>query len=157
MTLLLPLYGLAAGLLIAGLRYAEYRVLRLDHALDLYLGLVAVLFTVVGLWFGRRLRSPAIVLPAGAVEPAPRAPAPSASPLPDFVRDARQVDRLGVTPRELDILDALAAGLSNREIAERLHVSENTVKTHATRLFSKLGARRRTQAVHLGKAAGLIP
>lgn len=156
---LLPIYGLVAGLLIAGLRYAEYRMLRLDHALDLYLGLVAVLFTVIGLWFGRRLTQPAASpSPVRESSEADRVHVLRSAPSDAmFVRDAREVDRLGVTPRELDILDALAAGLSNREIAERLHVSENTVKTHATRLFSKLGARRRTQAVHLGKAAGLLP
>ncbi|MCE9601235.1 MAG: response regulator transcription factor, partial [Gemmatimonadetes bacterium] len=74
-----------------------------------------------------------------------------------FVRDAARVAALGLTPSELDILDALAAGLSNKEIAERLFVSENTVKTHAARLFSKLAAKRRTQAVQLAKEAGLIP
>ena len=74
-----------------------------------------------------------------------------------FVRDQAKVEELGLTPRELDILEAVAAGLSNKEIAERLFVSENTVKTHAARLFSKLSARRRTQAVQLAKEAGLIP
>jgi len=73
-----------------------------------------------------------------------------------FVRDQARVEALGLTPRELDILEAMAAGLSNREIAERLFVSENTVKTHAARVFSKLSARRRTQAVQLAKEAGLI-
>ena len=63
----------------------------------------------------------------------------------------------GITPRELEILELIAAGLSTREIAERLFVSENTVKTHAGRLFDKLSARRRTQAVQLAKEAGLIP
>jgi ATP/maltotriose-dependent transcriptional regulator MalT len=64
---------------------------------------------------------------------------------------------LAVTPRELEILDLIANGMSNREIAEKLFVSENTVKTHSSRLFDKLGAKRRTQAVQLGKEFGLIP
>ena len=64
---------------------------------------------------------------------------------------------LGITPRELEILEAMAAGFSNREIAARLFVSENTVKTHAARVFDKLSARRRTQAVQRAKEAGLIP
>ena len=64
---------------------------------------------------------------------------------------------LTITPRELEILGLIAAGLSNREIAERLFVSENTVKTHSSRLFDKLGAKRRTQAVQFGKEARLIP
>ena len=81
---------------------------------------------------------------------------PVATDAPFSVNDA-SVERLGITPRELEILGLIAAGLSTREIAERLFVSENTVKTHAGRLFDKLGARRRTQAVQLAKEAGLHP
>jgi NarL family two-component system response regulator LiaR len=66
------------------------------------------------------------------------------------------VSQLGITARELEILALIATGLSNREIASRLFVSENTVKTHWSRLFDKLGAKRRTQAVQIGKAARLI-
>jgi ATP/maltotriose-dependent transcriptional regulator MalT len=67
------------------------------------------------------------------------------------------VTQFGVTARELEILGLIAAGLSNREIAGRLFISENTVKTHSSRLFDKLGAKRRTQAVQIGKTARLIP
>jgi ATP/maltotriose-dependent transcriptional regulator MalT len=74
-----------------------------------------------------------------------------------FVRNTARVDALGITPRELEILELIAEGLSTREIAEKLFVSENTVKTHAGRLFDKLSAKRRTQAVQLAKQAGLIP
>ena len=74
-----------------------------------------------------------------------------------FTLDTRKLDSLGITPRELEILQLIAAGLSNREIAERVNVSENTVKTHSSRVFDKLGARRRTQAVQLGKEFRLIP
>jgi ATP/maltotriose-dependent transcriptional regulator MalT len=73
------------------------------------------------------------------------------------VRDEPRLESLGITPRELEILELIAQGLSNREIAERVQVSENTVKTHSSRVFSKLGARRRTQAVQLGKELRLIP
>ena len=73
-----------------------------------------------------------------------------------FVRNDQKLDALGITPRELEILELIAEGLSTREIAERLFVSQNTVKTHSSRLFDKLGARRRTQAVQLGKQHGLI-
>jgi ATP/maltotriose-dependent transcriptional regulator MalT len=73
------------------------------------------------------------------------------------VLDEARRDELGITPRELEILGLIATGLSNREIADRLCVSENTVKTHSSRLFDKLGAKRRTQAVQIGKASRLIP
>ena len=81
-------------------------------------------------------------------------PAPTAGP---FAADETRVSQLGITPRELEILGLIATGLSNREIAGRLFVSENTVKTHSSRLFDKLGAKRRTQAVQIGKTARLIP
>jgi ATP/maltotriose-dependent transcriptional regulator MalT len=68
-----------------------------------------------------------------------------------------KLDELAITNRELEILLLIAEGLSNREIAEKLFVSENTVKTHSSRLFDKLGARRRTQAVQLAKSYKLIP
>jgi len=87
---------------------------------------------------------------------APAAAAAAAAP-DAFVRDAERAAALGVTPRELQILELIAAGLSTREIAGRIFVSENTVKTHASRLFDKLGARRRTQAVQTGRKLGLIP
>jgi ATP/maltotriose-dependent transcriptional regulator MalT len=74
-----------------------------------------------------------------------------------FVRDEVKLASLGLTPRELEILTLMAEGLSNREIAERAFVSENTVKTHSSRVFDKLGARRRTQAVQRGKELRLIP
>jgi ATP/maltotriose-dependent transcriptional regulator MalT len=75
----------------------------------------------------------------------------------NFVRDESKLESLGITPRELEILELIAAGLSNKEIAARVYVSENTVKTHSSRVFDKLGARRRTQAVQLGKELRLIP
>lgn len=81
-------------------------------------------------------------------------PVPAADP---FVADETRVRQLGITARELEILGLIAAGLSNREIAARLFVSKNTVKTHSSRLFDKLGAKRRTQAVQIGKTARLIP
>jgi ATP/maltotriose-dependent transcriptional regulator MalT len=73
------------------------------------------------------------------------------------VRNSARLTELGITPRELEILELMAAGHSTREMAERLFVSENTVKTHSARLFDKLSARRRTQAVQRAKEAGLIP
>jgi NarL family two-component system response regulator LiaR len=154
------LYGLAGGFLIALLRFVEYRFLIVDHAVEVYAGIIAALFAAVGIWLGRRLtsRRPAVVVREV------RVPVPVEVPVevrvPDvapFERDARAVERLGVTPRELEILEQIAAGHSTREIAARLFVSENTVKTHASRLYEKLGARRRTQAVQIGKDCRLIP
>lgn len=142
------LFGLVGGLLIVGLKLIEYRWLVVEHSIEIYGGLVALVFATVGIWLGRKLTRPKETIVVREVS----VPAPI-----DFVRDERRVEALGLTPRELEILEMIAAGLSNREIAEQGHVSENTVKTHSSRVFSKLGARRRTQAVQLGKELRLIP
>jgi DNA-binding CsgD family transcriptional regulator len=142
------LYGLLGGVLIAALRLIEYRWLVVEHSVEIYGALVAAVFAGFGIWLGLRLtRRPGTVVVREVVVEAPAA----------FVRDRGRVEALGITPRELEILELIAAGLSNKEIAERAHVSENTVKTHSSRVFDKLGARRRTQAVQLGKEFRLIP
>ena len=142
------LYGLLCGVLIAGLQFIEYRWLVVEHSVEIYGGLVAAVFASLGIWLGLRLtRRTETVVVREIMVPAPV----------NFVRDESKVESLGITPRELEILELIAAGLSNREIAERVFVSENTVKTHSSRVFDKLGARRRTQAVQLGKELQLIP
>lgn len=144
------LYGILAGLLIAGLRFIEYRWLVLEHSVEIYGALIAALFAGLGIWLGLRFtrQRETVVIKEVPVE------VPAATP---FIRDEKKLESLGITPRELEILQLIAEGLSNREIAARLFVSENTVKTHSSRVFDKLGARRRTQAVQLGKSQRLIP
>jgi len=142
------LYGLLLGVLIAALQLIEYRWLVVEHSVEIYGGLVAAVFATVGIWLGLRLtrRTESVVVREVMV------PAPV-----NFVRDQSKLESLGITPRELEILELIAEGLSNKEIAARVYVSENTVKTHSSRVFDKLGARRRTQAVQLGKELRLIP
>ena len=148
------LYGILGGLLVAVLKVVEYRFLVLEHSLEIYGGIVAAIFSALGIWLGLKLTRPRETVVTTEVPVEVRIPVPANGP---FVRNQARVEQLGLTPRELDILEAMAAGLSNREIAERLFVSENTVKTHAGRVFDKLAAKRRTQAVQLAKEAGLIP
>lgn len=150
------LYGLLGGVLIAVLKTVEYRYLVLEHSLEIYGGLVALIFSALGIWLGLKLTRTreTVVVREVPVHVEVRVPVLTTGP---FARNDAQLARLGITPRELEILEAMAAGHSNREIAERLFVSENTVKTHAARLFDKLSARRRTQAVQRAKEAGLIP
>lgn len=142
------LYGILGGVLIAALKVIEYRFLILEHSLEIYGGIVALIFATVGIWLGLKLTRPRVTVVVKEVQ------VPVVGP---FVRNEARLEQLGITPRELEILEAMASGLSNREIAARLFVSENTVKTHAARVFDKLSARRRTQAVQLAKEAGLIP
>jgi NarL family two-component system response regulator LiaR len=142
------LYGLLGGVLIAVLKLTEYRFLVLEHSLEIYGGIVAAIFAGLGIWLGLRLTRTRETVVVREV------PVPMSGP---FERNDTQLRQLGITPRELEILEAMAAGFSNREIAARLFVSENTVKTHAARVFGKLSAQRRTQAVQRAKEAGLIP
>jgi len=144
------LYGLAGALVIEVLQLVEFRWVIIEHSIAIYGGLVAVIFAGVGLWLGLRLTRPRPVVVVREVEVL----VPAAA---EFVRDEARVEALGLTPRELKILDLIAQGLSNQEIAERLFVSVNTVKTHSSRVFEKLDVRRRTQAVQQGKALRLIP
>ena len=142
------LYGLIAGILIAALKWTEYRFLVIEHSVEIYGGLIAATFAVLGIWLGLKLtgRQQRVVIR--------EVPAPVREP---FVPDQRKREELGITRRELEILELITKGMSNREIAEKLFVSENTVKTHSSRVFDKLGAKRRTQAVQLGKEFGLLP
>ena len=142
------MYGLIGGILIALLQWTEYRFLVVEHSIEIYGGLIAATFAVLGIWLGLKLtakRQTIVVreVPVAAVGP--------------FIPDQRKREGLHITRRELEILELIAQGLSNREIAEKLFVSESTVKTHSSRVFDKLGARRRTQAVQLGKEFGLLP
>jgi DNA-binding CsgD family transcriptional regulator len=142
------LYGLLLGVLITALQLIEYRWLVVEHSLEIYGGLVAAVFASVGIWLGLKLtRHTQSVVVREVMVPAPI----------NFVRDQSKLESLGITPRELEILELMAEGLSNKEIAARVYVSENTVKTHSSRVFDKLGARRRTQAVQMGKELRLIP
>ena len=131
------LYGLLGGVLIAGLKFIEYRWLVVEYSEEIYGALVAAVFAGFGIWLGRRLtRHTETVVVREVVVAAPV----------EFVRDQGKLASLGITPRELQILGLIAEGLSNKEIAARVFVSENTVKTHLSCVFDKLGARRRTQA-----------
>jgi len=142
------LFGLVGGILITSLKWMEYRFLMIEHSFEIYGGLVAATFAILGIWLGLKLtRTPQKVVVR-------EVPAPPGMP---FTPDNKKREDLGITPRELDILELIAKGLSNREIAEKLFVSENTVKTHSSRVLGKLGAKRRTQAVQLGKEYGLLP
>lgn len=153
------LYGLLGGVLIAGLKLIEYRFLVVEHSIEIYGGIIALLFAVLGIWLGLRLTRKRETVIVREVEVPVEVQVPVEVPVriaEPFAPDAARARELGITPRELEILEAIAAGLSTREIAAKLFVSENTVKTHSRRLFDKLNARRRTQAVQAAREAGLI-
>jgi DNA-binding CsgD family transcriptional regulator len=148
------IYGLVGGVLIALLKWSEYWFLVIDHSIEIYGGLIAATFAALGIWLGLKLTKPKQKIVEVVKEVQAEIPVPVSQP---FVLDDTKRENLGITRRELDILELIAQGMSNREIAEKLFVSENTVKTHSSRVFDKLGAKRRTQAVQLGKQFGLLP
>ena len=132
------LYGAALALAAMALQWAQYQFWVRSHPSDLYLALIAAAFLGLGVWVGARLfRGP---VRGGAFEPNDRARA-----------------SLGITDREFEVLQLLAGGRSTKEIANRLAVSLNTVKTHVARLFEKLEASRRTEAILRARELGLIP
>jgi NarL family two-component system response regulator LiaR len=142
------LYGLAGGVLLVLLKVLEYQYLVRTYPGEIYGGLIAAVFSALGIYFGlqwTRSREVTVIREVRVPEGGP------------FVLDTAKLKELGITPREHEILGLIAEGLSNREIGERLFVSENTVKTHSSRLFDKLGVNRRVQAVLKGRELGLIP
>ena len=141
------IYGVCGGLLIVLLKLIEYRFLVMERSLEIYGGLVALVFASVGIWLGLKFAKTKETVVVREV------PVPTR----EFIMDEARLETLGITAREFEILELIAGGMSNREIAEKLFVSENTVKTHSSRLFDKLSAKRRTQAVQIAKELRLIP
>jgi NarL family two-component system response regulator LiaR len=140
------LYGFAlAGLLIL-LKWLEWKYIVMDHAIELYSGAIAIVFTGLGIWLAIKLARPkwktVIVEKEVYVKPG--------------TINEKELSRLGLSARELEVLQGMADGLSNQEIAARLFVSLNTIKTHSANIFEKLDVRRRTQAVDKAKKLNII-
>ncbi len=133
------IYGLSLAALIGLLRLIEYRYLIHDLTLEFYVGAIALVFTALGVWAGLQLTRKRTVLANS-----------------NFVLNATELGRLGISPRELEVLDLMSCGLSNQEIADHLFVSLHTVKSHTASLFLKLDVRRRTQAIRKAKELQLI-
>lgn len=134
------IYGLSLAGMVALLKLVEYRLFVRELSWEVYVGVVAVLFTALGVWAGRRITSRKVVLIS-----------------PDFRLNEPALERLGISRREHEVLELISKGLSNQEIADRLFVSINTIKTHSSNLFQKLEVSRRTQAIQRGKELRLIP
>ena len=143
----LLLYGGSLALLLFLLRWLELRLIIFDHSFEVYIGAIALLFTALGIWLAQKLTRPKTVLVEKQVF-VPEQP---------FRLNEPEMEKLGISRRELEVLELMSAGLSNQEIAGKLFVSLNTVKTHSSRLFEKLDAKRRTQAIEKAKKLRLIP
>ncbi len=134
------IYGLSLAAMVALLKFVEYRLFVRDLSMEFYVGVVAVLFTSLGVWVGLRLTQKKVIIRS-----------------PDFKFDQSILDRLGISKREFEVLELIASGLSNQEIADKLFVSVNTIKSHSSNLFQKLDVSRRTQAIQRAKELRLIP
>jgi NarL family two-component system response regulator LiaR len=156
----LAIYGACGGVLIVAMRFIEYRFLVVSHSVEIYAALIAASFAAIGIWLGLTITGRTKVSEVPKVPGVPEVlgvPGVTAVHKEESFRaDTTRIAALGITPRELEVLQLIAEGLSNKEMAERMFVSENTVKTHASRVFDKLGASRRTQAVQYAKRQGLI-
>ncbi len=129
------IYGALLAVGTIGLQWLDYRRLAFAHSGEIYIFLIAVAFLALGLFLGARVFAPKPV---------------------SFDGNPQALDTLGISPRELAVLKEIAAGRSNKEIAAQLHVSPNTVKTHAAHLFEKLGAKRRTDALMKARELGIV-
>ena len=127
--------------LIGAMKYVEYKYFVREFSVELYVGIVAFFFTAIGIWVGLRLTRKKVIVMMNT----------------QFTLDEGQLRRLGISKREHEVLELIAGGLSNQQIADKLFVSINTVKTHSSSLFLKLEASRRTQAIHRAKELRLIP
>ena len=151
------IFGLVGGVLVTLLQWTEFHFVVLEHSTAIYGVLIAILFAGAGIWLGTRLLAPRERIRERIVDRIVEVVVPASAPTANFATDDAVRERLGITRRELEVLELVARGLSNREIGETLFVSENTVKTHCSRAFDKLGARRRTEAVQRSKELGLLP
>lgn len=143
------LYGIALALLLFLVKWLELKFMIINHALEIYIGSIAVIFTALGIWLALKLTKPKketiIVEKEIYIETT------------EFVQDKSQLEKLNLSKREMEVLELIAQGCSNQEIASQLFVSLPTVKTHSSRLFEKLDVSRRTQAVEKAKRLKIIP
>ena len=143
------MYGGSLAVLLFLMKWLEYRFILIDHAFEIYIGAIAVVFTSLGIWLALKLSSPKVKTIQVEKEVYIYAN-------DNFVLNETTLTQLNLSKREMEVLQLMADGLSNQEIAARLFLSLNTVKTHSSRLFEKLEVERRTQAVDKAKKLGII-
>jgi len=144
------LYGLALALLLFLLKWLEWRFIIFDHAIEVYSGALAILFTALGIWLALKLARPKVETVVVEKEIIVN------REIPNPAIAEKELARLGLSGREREVLQLMADGLSNQEIAARLFVSLNTIKTHSSKIFEKLDVRRRTQAVEMARRLNII-
>jgi len=139
------LYGVPLAGLLYLLKWLQYRLVITGHSFEIYIGAIALIFLALGIWLALKLAKPKIIEKPVYLKNNN-----------DFILNEMEVTRLGLSKRELEVLQLMADGLSNQEIADKLFVSLNTVKTHSSKVFEKLNVKRRTQATEKAKRMGII-
>lgn len=145
---LIILYGIGCAAVLFLLRWLEFRFTVIDHMMEVYIGAIAIIFTALGIWLALKLAKPKVQ--TVVVEKEIRVQ------VSEFVFNEKEAERLGLSKREIEVLEFMAAGLSNQEIADKMFVSLNTIKTHTSNIFSKLDVKRRTAAIEAARKLGLV-
>lgn len=146
------IYGISMALLLVLLKWLEAHFIVFNYRLDFFIGAIAILFTVLGIWLALKLVKPKVETRIVEVEKEVYIQPANRKEI-----NQEEIEKLGISKRELDVLGLMAMGLSNEEIAGKLFVSLNTVKTHCSNIFSKLDVKRRTQATEKAKRLNIIP
>lgn len=142
------LYGISLALLLFLLKWLELRFVVIDHSFEVYIGAIALIFTGLGIWLALKLTKPKVETRVIEKEVLLHQK--------DFVLNERELEKLGLSKREVEVLELMSKGMSNQEIATQLFVSLNTIKTHSSKIFEKLDVKRRTQAVEKAKRLSII-
>lgn len=141
------MYGISMAVLLFLLKWLQVRFVIIDHAFEVYVGAIAIIFTGLGIWLALKLAKPKIETVVVEKEVY----------VNTFVLNKKELENLNLSKRELEVLQLMAEGLSNKEIGQRLFISVSTIKTHSNNLFEKMNVDRRTQAVDRAKKLGIIP
>lgn len=143
-------YGVILALLLMLLKWVELRFLLYSHSQEMMFGAVALIFTMLGIWVATRLMKPKVKTMVIEKEII-------VEHKPEFEFNQEAFKAIGLTERELEVLEKMSLGFSNQEIADALSLSVPTIKTHASKMFEKMDVKRRTQAIEKGKSLKIIP
>lgn len=140
-------YGISLAILLFLLKWLEMRFVIINHSLEIYVGTIAILFTSLGIWLALKLTKPKTIVVAKEV---------LIQTENTYFPNEKEVEKLGISRRELEVLQLISAGFSNQQIADQLFVSLNTIKTHSSNLFGKMEVKSRTQAMEKAKRLNII-
>lgn len=140
------LYGFSIAVLVFTLKWMKWKFLIIDHSVDIYIGLIAIFFTVLGIWIAFQLAKPKVTTPIVIEKEVPQ----------KFTLNTAELEKLNLSNREYEVLQLLSKGHSNAAIADELFISVSTVKTHVSNIFEKMNIASRTQAIEKARRLSII-